>query len=305
MKKLLSITLCFLAFATTYANNPADSNPKQQTVNLQFKPKQGDVFVFNQHMAQTTNQEAMGQSIEMTQNVVSVYRYDVTSVTDAVSHIKVTYERMALEMETNTPMIPAMKFDTEKPEEGNTELKVLGNLIGKSFQIEVEPTGRVTKIEGLSEIIESLGAELGASLGGLVNDETMTQSLNIITYLFPAKPVKAGDQWTTELSGPLAGMMHSEVQNNFTLKEIEGDLAILDLTSNLQLSELENIANPMLQGAKIDFDGTQTGTIEVDLKTGLAVSSTLEQAIKGNISIMGMDIPSEIKITTTTTGEKL
>jgi hypothetical protein len=63
-------------------------------------------------------------------------------------------------------------------------------------------------------------------------------------------------------------------------------------------SDLEMNPGTAMEGK---ISGTQTGTMTVDVKTGMPVASNLSQNMKGSIKVQGMEVQMELTAKTKTT----
>ena len=84
-------------------------------------------------------------------------------------------------------------------------------------------------------------------------------------------------------------------QNNYTLSQIAGDQSTINVDGKVST---EGAAKFEQQGMsmEITLDGTNTGTLTVNNKTGIPESSDLVQHLKGKVTAMGQEIPIEIDI---------
>lgn len=309
MRRILSATIWFLAIGTAFAGNPKTEykhGDDQTTVNLRLNFKQGDKYLFSSAVKQTTSQEIMGQKMESTQDMITDYIYDVESVQSDVTRIKVTFDALSTTVNTGFPGASPLTYDSRNPEQGSAELKTLSNLVGKSFYIDINKGGEVTNVEGLADVISSVGGEQSQLLSQLFDDGAMTNSLNAITHIYPDKSVKIGESWNKSTSGPIASVMHSEADFTYLLDRVEGDLATVSISGQQKISTSpDGGANPLLQGAEFNLNGTQTGSAEIEMKSGLIVTNRQQQEISGTVSAQGFEIPMRLTIDTTITGKKL
>lgn len=306
--KVLGI-VSFLFF--TYHGAPADqpnlkntTSRERQEIRLKFNLKPGDRYRFSSIVKQDITQEMMGQQIVTKQNMASDYIYDIQTVENGVTTINVTFGAIKMDTDVANGM-QQLHFDSENPEAGTSELKSLTNLVGKSFLMRINEEGNVKEIEGLAEIISSVDDQQAEILKQSFGDSTMIQNMNQITNIYPNKSTGKGDTWTKSFSGSVAGMLHSTATSDFSLSEINGDLAIVSVDGQMVFSKLENGGNPLLQGAELNLNGTQKGILELDIASGLPIKTALKQDISGNLEIQGMQIPMTIVSDITITGKKM
>jgi len=302
------LSVLFLVSGPVVAEKPTrkakDSFSYKQEVFLKFNLKPGDQYRFSSVVKQHIVQEAMGQQITTTQDIATDYIYDVKSVEEGVTTINVTFS--AVKMDTDVAGMQQLSYDSANPDAGTNELKVMSNLVGKSFLMYINEEGSVEKVEGLAEIIGGVEGPQSELLKQSFGDSSMIQNMSQITNIYPNRKVNIGDTWVKTFSGPIAGMMQSEATSNFALSQVTGDVAVLEVDGQMKFSKLTGGGgNPMLQGAEFNLNGTQQGTMEVDIASGLPVQTKLKQDISGSLEIQGMQIPMSIVSDITITGQKL
>lgn len=301
-----SLFILFISYHVARADQPPSemTHPENREIHLKFNLKPGDKYVFSSAVKQRITQEMMGQQMVTTQDMFSDYIYDVQTLQDGITTVNVTFS--AIKMDTDVAGgMQQLHYDSNNPDAGTPELKVISNLVGKSFLMYINEEGSVERVEGLAEIIGSVDGQQAELLKQSFGDSSMIQSMNQIINIYPSKKVDQGDTWTKSFSGPVAGMLLSTVTSNFSLSNVTGNSAILAVDGQMNFSKLESGGNPMLEGAKFDLNGTQKGTLEVDIESGLPIKTLLKQDINGAIEIQGMQIPMAIVSDITITGKKM
>jgi hypothetical protein len=164
--------------------------------------------------------------------------------------------------------------------------------------MEVNSEGEITKLEGLSAIINAVGdsttvegaearRQMAQSFSDTAIRSMMQQSLNI----FPDHPVRPGDTWKKSYSMSI-GPMAMKIDNEFKLTSVTGNTAHVDVTAKITggggggTEETENMS--------ITLTGDQKGTMDVEVGTGLVTDSKLKQTITGDMSMAGMKVPMTI-----------
>lgn len=291
-----------LACHMTWAGPRAGLANGKEPIELKFNLKPGEKYLFSSETSQRIVQEMMGQKMTTIQSVTSHYIYDILSAQDGVTKVQVTFDK--IKMDTDVAGMQRLTYDSDNPDESAKEMKPMSVMIGKSFSMYVSEAGNVERIEGLSEIFDELEGMQGEMLKQFFGDSTMMQNMSMMTNIYPDGPVDVGSQWNKAFSGPLAGMMKVSSDMTFSLSAIEGSNAQIAVQGTLDFSKLEN-GNPMLQHATLNLNGTQTGTLTVDTRSGLPMKSVLNQEIKGDLEIQGMKIPMTMVSDITITGVKL
>ncbi|MBK1440266.1 hypothetical protein JHJ32_09740 [Parapedobacter sp. ISTM3] len=309
MKHAVALGLLVAFFTTAKGSSDLplpqkeDVLPDNRALTLKFNLKRGEQYFFSSATKQNITQSFMGQQMATTQDILSEYIYDIQSVQNGITAINVTFSR--IKMDTDVAGMQRITFDSENPEASSNELSAISNLVGKSFQMYINEEGNVEKVEGLADIIDAAGGQQAELLKQSFGDSSMILSMNQMTNIYPANQVEIGDSWVKAFTGPIAGMMQSEATSTFVLSKTEGNVATLTVAGQMNFSKLQNGGNPMLQGAEFKLKGTQEGTLQVDVESGLPIQTNLKQDIGGDIEIQGMQIPMSIVSDITITGKKL
>ena len=258
--------------------------------------------VLKQKTVSDIETSTMGQKSSM--NTEVEYSCEVKEVSDKgyllglkYESLKVSMPLMGITLDSNTEdelitlqnMSPILKVLTKNP-----------------IEIQVDKTGKVGSVNGLENISEkiseafdpSVSEELKPQLieqfGTLYSSESLKNLFNQTVY--PEVPVKLGDKWKTEFDVTINNMSF-KVSADVSLKSVENDVAALELDGTIVTAEG---ATQEFAGVKMTFSlkGTQKGTMKVNLKTSLAVESTLTQDVSGEVEVAGMK--SEMSVLTKT-----
>src|SRR5690606_33310346 len=133
------------------------TKPEKAAVQLKFNLKPSDKYLFSSTVKQEIVQEAMGQQITTTQDIATEYIYSIKARENGVTEIDVTMS--AIKMDTDVGGMQRITFDSNDPEAGTSELKVMANMTGKTFQLYVNEDGSVQKVEGFAEILDRKSVE--------------------------------------------------------------------------------------------------------------------------------------------------
>jgi len=85
--------------------------------------------------------------------------------------------------------------------------------------------------------------------------------------------------------------MKVNVENTYVLKSIEGNKATIAMTSAMNLPKSDNDT----VAAMVQMTGKQEGTIDIDISSGQIISGKTTQDIKGTMTVMGQQMPMNIK----------
>ncbi len=244
---------------------------------LKFSPEQGKGYDYE--MVMDLDTKAAGQESAIT--LSGIYSMDITSVDNNVRTISTSYKSIKMKMDM---MGMNIEIDSDKPvPDGGTDMKqnplgamnkVMTGLVGKKFIIKVDEEGKVLAVEGfekiLTDMVDSMGvndnikAQVMASLKDQYSNQSIKDQFAQIFTIFPNKEIKVGDTWEKIYS--TGGKMAAKFTTNYTVKNIEGDH--VTLVADTKISSTDDNMN---------LQGTQSGNIIVDSKTGLMINSEFDQ----------------------------
>ncbi|GAA4780617.1 hypothetical protein GCM10023231_04680 [Olivibacter ginsenosidimutans] len=253
------------------------------------------------HTKQKVQQEMMGNAMTINQDIEVEYLYDILENNQQGLHIKTTYQRLAMHMELPQK---TLDYDSKHVNDENNPLNKLGKMMGKSFDVYISPEGKVTKVEGLRAIIDSIGSDAATQqvLAQQFSDSAFIHMMDASLNIYPNKKIRVGESWQKNVSMPTGGMMDMSLQSTYTLNNIVNDQAHIQVRSDIKLSPLAS--NEVTNNMEFNLTGKQTGELQTDIQSGLVSSGSLHQEINGNLSAQGFKIPMTIISDITTTGKK-
>lgn len=302
MKKILSVAAgAALAFA------PATK------VNLKFDLKEGKTYKQTVTVSNNTKQTAMGQEMEFSSATESVTYFKKAAAGNEENTYDLWYGDMTMEF---TGMGSTNRISSTDTADGFG--KFLGKLTEEKFSAVITADGNIKEVIGLEELVNKIASEsegdssqtaqVMQQMSQSVGDVGLERNLEYSLSIFPKGKVKRGDSWTrkhyTSTGMPII------VENTYTLKEINGDRAVLELEGTFSTDE-EN-AEGELQGmeATFFFDGTRKGTLTVETETGWVISGKFEDDIAGSVTVEpnamvpeGTTVPMELITETVIIGE--
>ena len=168
----------------------------------------------------------------VTQKMVQIMRVTVEKVTaDGSVTLRETFE--SVRMEQNTPMGSTVFDSTSpaKPDQPPSPVdSVMSAMIGESITLVLAPDGKVSKVEGMSRIMDKMFASLPQDplssqvLGQLkasMSDESFGSAFGQTFATFPNRALKAGDTWSdqAQANNPIAGRLTTAT--TYTVKSID------------------------------------------------------------------------------------
>lgn len=261
-----------------------------EAVELKLNLTAGDVYNAHVNMEQNVITSAMGMNLTVKQNMDTYQTLTVKSV-DGEGNTILESVTDRFVMKQNMPMMGTpvnVEFDTDHPEKagaiGETMNPFFQKMKGLTYQMTLDRAGKLISSD-MEAVYKKLGLDSIAEQGGKKAPETNPEQY--LTRL-PEKPLKKGGKYVIEM--PPTGVGYA-LKNTYTVKEITAEKVIMDVSSEFIPAKSKEV-----DGTSIEMSGTQTGTVEIDRKTGMTMKSEFKQDLKMDIKTMGMNMP------TTTTG---
>lgn len=262
---------------------------EKYTLRLNLEPGQQ----FNQRMAmsQTIDQMMNGITITMNQDLTLDYAYTITDRdAQGVAAIECTYQRIASKVSTQGMAVSYDSANTDTPV--SAEFRPMAAMVGKSFTMRITPLGAVESIDGLSEILDAVVAEMSpegpareqmlANLKKQFGEDTMKGLIEQAMAIYPADPVAVGDTWKKTVD--VRQMVPMRLDNTWVLKEVTDDTATLEVTSLIGPVGDDTKVDMMGMELDVRLEGAQSGTTTIDRTSGWVVSSTVNQNVDGEMT---------------------
>lgn len=298
MKKISFLLAAGLIISTVAGIQSCKTSSKASVSKMfKFNLEQGKGYDYD--MIFDLDTKAGGQVITMT--IAGQYSMNITGTEGNVKLITTAYKSMRMSMKMAGMNID---IDSDKPQQdnGNEDMaknpigmmnKVFAGIVGKNFIIKVDEEGKVLEVNGfdkiLTDMVDSMGMDenvkqqVAASLKDQFNDQAIKDQFAQVFTIFPNKEIKVGDSW--EKSYTTGGKMAARFTTTYTAKEIEGDHVTLTTKTKIS-SDKEDVK----------VDGTQTGNIIVDSKTGLMTNAEFDQKMDVKTQGQSVEITGKGKI---------
>jgi hypothetical protein len=241
--------------------------PAEKSVLLKFNFQKGKTY--NYTMSFDVSQKRGDHSMESTMK----WNYDMQVVDDkaGLKTLKTTYKR--IDMAMNMGNDQKMEFSSEKEVDAMDFMQLPSRMFkivkGKSFMMQVNENGEVVSVTGFDKIGEAVVNEanlpeemkpmLRQNFQQRFNDDAVKQMFSQAFEIFPNKPVKIGDSWTSN-----ATVMKQDISTVYTVKNIKGNRVFLTGASKIRSDDGKN-------------SGSQTSKLIIDAKTGLMIDGAFDQ----------------------------
>jgi len=268
-----------------------------EAVDLKLNVAKGDKFKSVLKMDQKITTSAMGMNMNIDQNLEI---YQSLTVEDVNANGDVAFESVMdrFYMKQSMPMMGMpvnVEFDTDKPEKagamGESMRPYFAKMKNLTYKMQMDSRGRLIK-SNMAEVYEKLGLDSLSRQGGSNNN---TSTAGQYMSQLPEKPVKKGDTYTVEVKP--SDLSPMGMTNTYKIMEVTADKVVMELKSEFMPSAKVNDID-------VDIKGGQTGTVEIDRKTGMTLKSDLTQNIDMTIVSMGMKVPMKTSSTVVFTCQK-
>ncbi len=254
----------------------------------------GQKIQVDNSMKSVISMEMMGQSMEMTSDVLMINQVEVKDKSDTAYTVNSAITKMTT---NGSAMGQNYTFDSDKKEDLESEIgKALKGQINVTKEMHFNKAGELTSVTKTTDSSAASGSPLDMmkSMTSAGGDES--GGISEIFKVLP-KGKKVGDSWSDSLISADA-----KLYRTYTLKELKGDDAIVTLsgkqTTNKKVEQ---------QGMEVNvtMDSKIAGEMTVDQKTGIVKQRSLTMDGTGNADAMGQAIPLTTKITSTTSVKNL
>jgi hypothetical protein len=265
MKKILFIALT-LVYGFSYS----------QSVKLTYNLKKGQNYAYENKMNMDITQEMMGQEINMTTDITTSSKFSV----DKVSAKEITFLQTYGETKTH---IKSPMFDSTI---------VSKDLESKTITLIIKPNGE--KIQTI------MSDSLKAELSGLSGNNRLLK--------FPDNSINFGEKWKESINDTIDQMggkinTTSNVEYTLVKKEKKNNHECYQITFTGDMT-LSGKFTQMGMEMYLEGKGKISGTIYIDIKTGMIINEEDQTEINSNISVTGQEnmiIPMSQKMNTSKT----
>lgn len=297
MKKLtiLLLALCFGAHL--------QAQKHEIVLNLE----KGKEYHQNSVVKSTVSQSVMGQQMTISTTISSNLVYKVVGIGADYYDMEVRYTKMAMEMEM--PMMGAMSYSSEDPEEGDLFSLIFSQMTNVPFGVRLSRIGEVLAIENMEAVFEPImnsemvppaqRDEIKAQLSQSYGEEGLRSQLTSLLGVMPAQPVAIGESW--DRNTRVINQMVMDVHTTYTLAEKTPAYFLIKGTSQIQSADKDIPLQTQGMNMYFDLNGTMVSEIRLDARTGWITRSTTSQEITGEAELEanemmpeGMKIPMHI-----------
>ena len=274
------------------------------TYTFEYKLEKGKSYMQNMVTDLNMKMDFMGQAMDMIMKSEMIIQNDVLDQSNGVFDLRTSYKRIKMSMFSPMPFT----IDSDSPESfyDRSLGDVLKSLTEVSMDIKLTKLGKVISVEGADKMFEKIDAmgneQFKQMFGQQFSEDAIKAMYNQMTPLFPEKPVAIGTSWDVTMNINAGG---ADVINKMilTLKEVKDNVATIECTGTIETPEGGVVVQMQGMDSNVSVNGTQSGTILIDMKSGWIVRSEITQKFTQNVEFMGQAMQQIIESKTTVTAD--
>jgi len=271
---------------------------------LKYRPTANTRFAFSNVTTMHMDQKMMGQNMKMDQEMIYDGVYEIGAMgSDSSYDVTLTYTRIRVNQTMESPVKKETKMDSDKIDttSSSEDQKMYTEILNVPMKMKISKTGKVMELKGLSEAINAAVADkMGTvskeaeEMAGQFSDDNLKNSMEFMFALYPEKKVSPKDSW--ELEQKYEAGYPMLIKQKYVFEEEKEGKIILSNTGTIQTNKGGKGMMAMM-AKMIELKGDQTGTIELDQKTGLPLMNSSEMKITGEMNMMGVKFPIQMNTT--------
>jgi hypothetical protein len=299
MNKYISIILLILLTL------PTSQALSQKRYKLALKLTPNTSYTVDQQINQYIEQEFQGQRQRTQQNNDITYQYQIKEKDDTgFYNLVLVYKKIKYDNGQQT-------YDSEDSTDVNGPLaQAFGAVINSKVSMKVNQQGEVKSLTGADELIEkmlnaqSISSEtirnrLRKTFKKAFGKEALIESMQQFFHIYPEKKIKIGDSWSKQADKKAA--FPSKVNVTWTLDKVKKNSGFISIKANVR-PQPNTTVDLGIVTAKYDLNGTQEGSMKINMKTGWVKNSYVKQVMSGimylTMNNSSQEMAVDAKITT-------
>lgn len=278
MKKITSLLLTAAIMVVTLIS----CGNKNDSYIIAMRLDKGDKFKQDITMDMVTTISMMGMNKDMKTEMEIGSDFEVLDSTAAGTSIKMTYTKMAMDMDMG--MAGDAKTADSLMKKTNQEM------IGKSVVIVLD-SNKVVEVKQANDLITTADTTASEMLEKMFSKENLNSMYGMMFSMYPGKPVKIKDSWNVNNAIDLAGMI-MKIDTKYTLVSVKDGLAEINIDASIDSKGTMSQAG---MNFDMDMKGTQTGKFYITLSDGYIQKGNYSMDVKTEMDIQGQKIPMNIK----------
>ena len=261
----------------------------------------------------TINEEVNGQKIDIVSTVSGNISFKVIEKSASSYILETAYTELNMSMKTPNGEV---SFSSTKPyDEKDIFSRLLKNMIGHSFYINMQSNGKINEIKGIDSLWTNMFSsfpeldadkkeQILAQLKQSYGENSIKGNIEQLTAIFPSQKVRVNEQWQNSID--LRTTMHATINNHFKL--LDYNPSYFDIENHADTKTSEDTLQTNGMPATYKLAGPTDSRIKIDSKTGWILEANIHMELKGTLQLLdnpkipggmliGMDMTSISKVT--------
>jgi len=210
--------------------------PRSGKVELKWTFEKGSILRYELTHAMLMDR---GERGKIRQTILLGMRMEITDVKDRVAAIRVTLDRIKVEM-------AGSEYDSEDNKDSGKEdvmAKVMAAMVGKSFEMSLKDTGEVVEVRGCSDTIEKIlkdvkdDSGMSSHLKAQFNDAQIRALVDTALPCLPKEVVAEGGRWNHESVLSIHRIGQAAAKSKFKVTGISGKIVNFKTKTTLEFGE--------------------------------------------------------------------
>lgn len=293
MKKRINVIILSIIFISCQA----------QQNELKLNLEKGKEYKQTTISKTTVIQDINGQKMDIKMTIKGTMSFLVDEIHDNDYKINVKYDNLSLSMELPQGV---MEFSSEKNDKQDIFSMILAEMKKGMFQINLTKNGKITDIKNIEslfdpafnkfpQIPEKQIVQIKSQLMKAYGKEAFKGNIEMITAIYPNKPVFKGDSW--EIKTKLESGMSADMTTIYTLTENNSENYFISGNSKIITADKDAYIESNGMPMKYDLEGSMVSEIKVDKISGWIIEAKMNQDIRGDVYIKSnVQMPNGMKI---------
>ena len=285
--------ILMLAIACKSGNSEKNTTEKYT---FEYNLPQGETFKQILSVESKTTQQYLGQTME---NAINVNMSSSFKVKDASADnylVDMTYDAMRMDM-NYMGMHFSFDSDTDKEKAFGLDFSpIFKAMTNIPIELRINKNGKIKSINGFEKILEAMNdaaSEIDETTKEAMmqefskqfSDKAIREMFEQVGMYFPPHPIAIGEKWDLKVQTTIN--IPVDMDMKMTLTDVTDNIAIIKGTGTISSNGKQDINGV---SATVKLKGTQTATIEFDIKTGWVKNADIEQNLKGTVEAGGVKI---------------
>lgn len=246
---------------------------------LKMRLSKGDHFSQKQKSDMKMSFAMMGQNFDSKMKMDGAMDFDVLDSTATENNIRVTYTKMEMSSEMGgINGAPTQAADSM----ARIQAK---NIEGRSIILTLDKQNKITNVSGFDSIYSAQAKDekIVKMMKEFFSKESVNSMFGYLFNMYPNHPVKIGDSWKKQMEMNMAGL-EMTIDYTYTLTDVKDNKANIKIDGIIKGNGKMKV---MAMELDAKMDGSQKGTMAVNLENGYMGDGNYKMDMKADIDIKG------------------